>query len=372
MSATVKRMHEFRDPIHNFIFLDRQERSLVDTEPFQRLRSIHQLALTYLVYPGASHTRFEHSLGVMHLAGRVFDIVTSGQNRHPETDHIFPDANNLSQWRTAVCLAALCHDLGHLPFSHAAEKDLLPKGKDHEALTLELIDSKYLEDVWSRGSYIDKEYVKKLSVGSKALKQSSFTDWEAILSEIITGDAFGVDRMDYLLRDSYHLGVTYGRFDHHKLIESLRILPKSSVEGGSREPTLGVEFGGLHSAEALLLARYFMYEQVYFHPVRRIYDKHLIDYMKEYYGGDGYKFEAEFHLSQTDNEILSAIRIAARDGRAPGHNSAKAILSRAHFRCVYKRNPTDDALVEKSIENSIISPASDQTDLRASFLYSRS
>ena len=77
MPNRVKREHEFRDPIHNFITLDRQERKLVDSEPFQRLRQIHQLALTYLVYPGASHKRFEHSLGVMHLAGRVFDIVTA-------------------------------------------------------------------------------------------------------------------------------------------------------------------------------------------------------------------------------------------------------------------------------------------------------
>ena len=120
---------------------------------------------------------------------------------------------------------------------------------------------------------------------------NDFSTWEAILSEIIVGDAFGVDRMDYLLRDSYHAGVMYGRFDHYRLIDTLRILlpPPSKkpvkvsgtgVEGEdesnrsdeSKEPMLGVEEGGLHSAESLLLARYFIFSQVYCHPVRLIYD----------------------------------------------------------------------------------------------------
>ncbi len=254
MPNRVKRLHEFRDPIYNFISLDRQERLLVDSVPFQRLRQIHQLALTYNVYPGASHKRFEHSLGVMHLAGLVFDVVTDPANRHPDTDYMFPD--NLTQWRITIRLAALCHDLGHLPFSHAAEKKLLPEGIDHEILTLKIIDSDHLKDVWRSGSNINKEDVKKLAVGSKKLKDVNFgADWEAVLSEIITGDSFGVDRIDYLLRDSYHLGVSAGRFDHAKLIQSLRILPRSGSEEGSREPALGVELNGVHSAEALLLAR---------------------------------------------------------------------------------------------------------------------
>jgi len=312
MPNRVKREHEIRDPIHNFIILDRQGRRLVDSEPFQRLRHIHQLALTYLVYPGASHKRFEHSLGVMHLAGRVFDIVTDHKNRHPDTEHIIPDDGHLPQWRATICLAALCHDIGHLPFSHAAEKEVLPNGEDHESLTQVLIDSPELTSVWSDGATIDKERVKKLAVGSKKYRgDQPLTDWESILSEIITGDSFGVDRMDYLIRDSCHLGVSYGRFDFAKLVESLRILPRSSEEGGSREPALGVEIGGIHSAEALLLARYFMYEQVYFHHVRRIYDYHLIEFMKTLYGSEGYRFDITFHLSQTDNEVLAAMRLAA-------------------------------------------------------------
>jgi uncharacterized protein len=287
--ADVKRVHEFRDPLHDFIELNRQERSVVDSIPFQRLRHIHQLALSSLVYPGATHTRFEHSLGVMHLAKRVFDIVTHPQRRHPAIAHIFPDQEHLPYWKSALAIAALLHDVGHLPFSHAAEKQLLPKGEDHESLTLQLIDSDYIRPLLDDGQKIKPIDVQKLSIGKKKLTKKGvhFSDWEAVLSEIVTGNAFGVDRIDYLLRDSFQTGTSYGKFDHKKLLESLRILPASGQAEGGSEPILGVDQGGLHSAEALLLARYFMYEQVYFHPVRRSYDWHLIEFMKAHYASQG-------------------------------------------------------------------------------------
>jgi HD superfamily phosphohydrolase len=173
--------------------------------------------------------------------------------------------------------------------------------------------------------------------------------------------------MDYLMRDSYHLGVSYGKFDIAKLIESLRILPRSSEDEDSREPALGVEIGGIHSAEALLLARYFMYEQVYFHHVRRIYDHHLIEFMKTLYGAGGYKFDVAFHLDQTDNEVLAKMRLAAKDEVAPGAASARAILKRGHFRRVYTRNPSDESLVESAIKAGNLVPSSEQTDLSPAY-----
>jgi HD superfamily phosphohydrolase len=124
----MKHLHEFRDPIHNFISVRSDERKVIDSPPFQRLRDIHQLAMTYLVYPGATHTRFEHSLGVMELASRIFDVVTKPYNvTHDVVRDIIPDQDSLAYWRTVLRLAALFHDVGHLPFSHAAEKDLLPE-----------------------------------------------------------------------------------------------------------------------------------------------------------------------------------------------------------------------------------------------------
>ena len=305
--ADRKRTHEFRDPIHTFIKADNRERQIIASAPFQRLRNIHQLALTYMVYPGATHRRFEHSLGVMDLAGRVFDVITNPENiRFGSVESILPDRNDLPYWRRTLRAAALCHDIGHLPFSHAAEKELLPAGHDHEDLTVSLIQSDHFRKVWvSDGEMpIDPGHVAKIAVGQNKLKDQPFTVWETILSEIITGNALGVDRIDYLLRDSYHAGVAYGKFDHHRLIESIRILPETTAEGGSQEPSLGVESGGLHSAEALLLARYFMWEQVYCHPVRRIYDIHLKEFMLAYFGREKYPLNLGKHIATTDNEIL--------------------------------------------------------------------
>jgi HD superfamily phosphohydrolase len=121
-----KNIHEIRDPLHIFIRLDTTERKVLDSKPFQRLRNISQLALTYLVYPGATHKHFEHSLGVMELVSRVFDVVTN-PNRISENirDLLSPLSNpdELSYWRRVLRMAALCHDVGHLPFSHAAERE---------------------------------------------------------------------------------------------------------------------------------------------------------------------------------------------------------------------------------------------------------
>lgn len=338
-----KRTHEFRDPIHTFIKVDNREREVIDSKPFQRLRNIHQLALSYLVYPGATHRRFEHSLGVMELAGRVFDVVTNEENvRFPSVAAILPDKGELPYWRRALRAAALCHDIGHLPYSHAAEKELLPENRDHEDLTVALIESEFLAPIWASGSPINAEHVKKIAVGQKKLKEVDFTEWESILSEIITGDALGVDRIDYLLRDSYHAGVAYGRFDHHRLIDTIRILPRSTEQGGSAEPLLGIELGGLHSAEALLLARYFMYEQVYFHPIRRIYDIHLKEFMLAHFGEQKYPSDLAGHLATTDNEIATAMAVATRDPALAGHLAAKLIVDRTHYRRVYSRNPAID------------------------------
>src|SRR5271154_3672150 len=127
----LKDLHEIRDPIHNFIRIETEERKILDSRPFQRLRHIHQLAMTYLVYPGATHKRFEHSLGVMELAGRAFDAITARDHVNEPARRMFPqipDPQWTGYWRKVVRLAALCHDLGHPPFSHAAEKKLLPVG----------------------------------------------------------------------------------------------------------------------------------------------------------------------------------------------------------------------------------------------------
>jgi hypothetical protein len=341
-----KHVHEIRDPIHVFVRLTSAERELVDSRPFQRLRHIHQLALTYLVYPGATHRRFEHSLGVMELATRVFDVVTREENL---TDPLRSELGELQQrrdyWRNALRMAALCHDIGHLPFSHAAEKELLPGDWTHERLTAALVRSGELQSVWNKLK-IHPEDVVKLALGPKELPQERFTAWETILAEIVVGDALGVDRMDYLLRDSHHAGVAYGRFDHYRLIDTMRILPSPPTEEGDQGEglALGVEEGGLQSAEALLLARYFMFSQVYCHPIRRIYDIHLKDFLQEWLPHRQFSTDTETHLKMTDIEVTAAMREADQDSAYPGHLHARRILRREHFKPIYQRNPTDSAI----------------------------
>lgn len=334
----MKITHEIRDPVHVFVRVSTDERGFVDKPAVQRLRHIHQLAMSYLVYPGASHKRFEHSLGVMELASRAYDVIIHPENIHPRVAQMFPEINQADKrdyWRSALRMAGLFHDVGHIPFSHASEKDLLPKGCTHETITARLIDE-LEQDFAELTPPLRAMDVKKLAVGPKELAVD-FSTWEAILAEIIVGDSFGVDRMDYLLRDSLHTGVVYGKFDHYRLIDCLRILPKEYID--SEEPSLGVTEGGLQSAEALQLARYFMYSQVYFHPVRRIYDIHLRDFMTAWCG----KLSADpvDHQKLSDNEVLSELALAAADEEHPGHSPAKCIVKRQHFKVVYQREPGD-------------------------------
>ncbi len=344
-------MGEIRDPIHVFVRLRSDEEKIIGSRAFQRLRYIHQLALTYLVYPGATHRRFEHCLGVMEVASRIYDVVTNPQNiYHDSVREFVPRAKNDNRgheyWGQVLRCAALCHDLGHLPFSHAAE-DLLPRGWDHERLSQEIITGDEFALLWKELK-IQPEDVAKLALGKKKCKLE-FSDWETILSEIIVGDVFGADRIDYLLRDSYHAGVSYGRFDHYRLIDTLRILPVSPKE--SLEPGLGIERGGLESAESLLWARYFMYTQLYFHPTRRIYDMHLMEFLKEWLPDGCFPTEINRHISFTDNEVTAGMWKAAANSAEKSHVLAKRITSREHFRQVYEPSSSDQSSALEPAKN---------------------
>lgn len=329
---------EIRDPIYGFIRLDLEECKLLDSRPLQRLRHINQLGMTYLVYPGATHCRFEHSLGVMELATRVFDRVTNPHNMfHDSVRRIMPSSPLRSEYRRVLRVAALLHDVGHLPFSHVGEV-LLPKNWDHNRLTKEIILSVEFRSILKK-ILIDPDRVARIAVGPKYFKDAPFDDWETILWEVIGGDAFGADRMDYLLRDSHHAGVAYGKFDHHRLIATLCILPSS--QQGSEEPTLSIEEGGLHCAEALVLARYFMYTQVYYHHMRRICDRHLQDFLQAWLPSGKFSTDLEQHLQMTDSEVMAGILRVAREESHPGHDPARRLVNREHFRLLYRPNSDD-------------------------------
>ena len=234
-------MNMIRDPIHDYIELDGLALSLADTPQLQRLRRIRQLGFSNLVYPGANHTRFEHSLGVYHLTGYLAKKV----NEHEQKE---------------LLAAALLHDIGHGPFSHATE---------------ELIER------YARKSHDDVEELLKKGEISDVLKEHSLSP-SSIAGHImgktcpgkILNSEIDVDRMDYLVRDAHYTGVAFGLIDHVRLIHELKFY----------ENELVLNLGGLQAAESLLVSRFLMYPTVYFHHVCRIAESmcvHAAQYLIE-------------------------------------------------------------------------------------------
>ncbi len=339
-------MHEIWDPIHSFVHFTDHERDVINSRPFQRLRHIRQLGMSHFVYPSANHTRFEHSIGVMELATRVFDNIVSSVP--DELKKLLPELREKerSYWCKTLRMAALCHDLGHLPFSHAGEEELFPDGWSHERMTIELV--REMADLWEtvpvgEDRPLDPECIARIAVGQKDYPDGRLTDGQAVLSEIITGNYFGVDRMDYLLRDSLHVGVASGTFDHHRLLETLRVLPEPPERPGaegSLTPALGGESGGLWAAEALLTARHFMFKQVYLHPVRKIYDIHIQEFTAKFVEGT-FPVHPNLFVEFTDETIMGAMLEEAYGNDERLKNLARRVTCREHFHLAYRPTPAD-------------------------------
>lgn len=314
----ISAMSKIYDAVHGFIHFNALEQELIDSSVFQRLHYIHQLGIAYLIYPGGTHTRFEHSLGTMELATRLFDQLCM---KYPE------DVKDPVYWRQILRLAALCHDLGHLPFSHTAEKRLLGRG-GHEKWTARIIASEELRPLWKKVANRDVEGdVIKMALGKEKLgelfPEKTLTPWEEVLSDIIAGDFFGADRIDYLLRDAKSTGLSYGLFDYNQLIEMLALIPK---EGGGF--LLGVEENGLESCEALLLARHFMQRRLYQYASSKAYSFHLSRFMAAHYHDLKYTSELDAYLSMSEPEILLQLRKASTDSSHSGHFDARSLLRR--------------------------------------------
>lgn len=218
------------------------------------------------------HTRFEHSLGVMHVATAMYDGLVNSSRSILEQELKFDEAG-LRRDRILVRLTALLHDVGHSPFSHGAE-ELFPmvegEGRryEHEEYSAAIIREK-LRDAIEQHPLNDNYKIRADDIAN-LLEGSSEMGRSVVWRDIITGQT-DADRIDYLLRDSLHAGVQYGRFDWRRLIGCLTLV-RTESDMGFR---LGVTEGGLHAAESLVLARYFMFTQVYFHKTRVAYDHHL-------------------------------------------------------------------------------------------------
>ena len=325
MAADPHRTYEIRCPVHGFIQFNDWERDIISQPAFQRLRRIRQLAWTDLVYPGAMHTRFEHSLGVMHTATLLYDSIVR-KSADVLIGQLAYDNVGLDRDRQLVRLAALLHDVGHAPFSHPAE-ELFPKRDEggerfaHEDYSAAIIRSE-LRGAINENTEFTADKIATLIEGSAAAKRSLF--WR----DLITGQ-MDADRMDYLIRDSRHIGVHYGRFDLRRLISSAIAIPGEK----GHPPRLGIEEGGWHAAEALVLARYFMFTQVYFHKTRVAYDVHLRETMKALLPGGQFPkstgTELKEFLKWDDWKVLGLLA----DGRGGEH--AKRIVERNHYREIY-------------------------------------
>lgn len=273
----MNRSYEIRDPIHGFIRFHEWERDIINHSVFQRLRRIRQLGFTDMVYPGAMHTRFEHSLGVMHVATRMFDGICEKRRDFLKSELAFND-DGLGRDRVIVRLSCLLHDVGHAPFSHASE-GIMPKNKDnnksykHEDYSAAIV-TQLMHDVIESHPQNQNYKIKAIEIadfleGNSTIGRSMI--WRDILSSQLDAD-----RADYLLRDSHHIGVAYGHYDLSRLISTLTI----ATDKETLSPLLAVEEGGEHVAEALIIARYMMFTQVYFQHTRRAYDYHSIEAIK--------------------------------------------------------------------------------------------
>jgi len=226
-----------KDPIHGYVRISLTERSVIDTEPVQRLKRIRQLAGSEFVYPAANHTRFEHVIGAMHLAGTLAEALPVDLPRHQ---------------REQLRLAALLHDIGHGPFSHVFEP-LLAKylNKSHEDFVPWLVNETDIAEKLEAAG-VDASTLGRLAIGKLTNRKRPYLDQ-------IISSSVDVDKMDYVVRDSFHTGAGYGSFDVHRLLYAMDIIDNGLSVDGSAVATL----------ESFLLARFESFRTIYFHKASR-------------------------------------------------------------------------------------------------------
>ena len=328
-----ERPYEMRDPIHEFIKLSKKEKRLIDTQVFQRLRRIRQLAMTFLVYPGAVHTRFDHSIGVMHIAGRICQRL---QELNP--------ARVSEEDVDRVRLAALLHDVGHGPFSHVSEhilKKCAPSDADtgqilekiHEKITVDIVQSDpQINDILNED---ERNFVVDMIQGQEAW------DWSC---DVVSSE-LDADKMDYLLRDSYFTGVKYGEYDLEKVIESCLIdvdKDNRSIGIDKKETSLAISSTAIYALEQLLLARYHMTQQVYWHRVSLISNEMVIRGISLAIDGDNEKMKQLYQYNEENKHEFIKNYLQYHDEKLIEllkrceQQKAREIFNRLYERCLFK------------------------------------
>ena len=323
-----------RDPLYGFIDLSETETKIIGSPAFRRLLNIKQLSHAFVVYPTAIHTRFEHSLGVVHLADRVCTQLGFDEEK-----------------KEIIRLAALLHDVGHGPYSHLFESVLSNVNGtriDHDQISMMIIKSDA-----ELGSIIGDKADKIVSL----LDKKPIESWEpadSMLASSIVSGPLDVDRMDYLRRDSYHIGAAYGHFDLDRMIRTI------GVARDGDDAHLCVLYKGKDAVESYRLGRYLMQSQVYHHHTRLIadqmflraldlaVDEDIIPKQKLKADLDDWSNNEEFleyYLTLDDKTIYDAII-----GKKPDSGAA-SLLRMIQTRNLFKRACT--ILIEKEIENPI-------------------
>ncbi len=327
------------DPIHNFIRVYDTELKIIDNPIFQRLRGIRQLSGAHLTYPGAQHTRFEHSLGVMHIAS------LAGQSLKEKGVLKTDDIQSLR-------LAALLHDIGHGPFSHLFEEILQERKKiSHEEMGRRIILKTELGDILSKSEY-DKKFIAKLAFGESKLQ---------FMNEIISG-ALSADIMDYLLRDGYYTGAEHAKIDHIRITYSLEIYQKK----------LALERSALYSFESMMHSRYQMFKAVYFHKTVRSAEVMLMESMRLAEKELGItSLNLDDYVELTDEVLL--FKLLSLPGKSPELKRAKEFVKdfqkRQLLKCVFERILTNKSKLGKMKTTEIRNQISKQSKVNENDIF---
>ena len=295
---------EIKDPVHGYVYITEPEKKIIDSYPLQRLRRLRQLAGSDYVYPGANHTRFEHCIGVMYLAGKVV--------KNPNISILINDREV-----DAIRISALLHDVGHGPFSHVFEHLLIKKlNKTHEDMTSWLIENSEIGIKLSEMGFNPKE-IATLAVGK--LQQPG----KAFLDQIISS-AVDVDKQDFIVRDTFHTGAEYGFIDVFRLIHALNVLGEN----------LAVEIGAISAIEAFMIARIESFKSIYFHRVGRAAQIMLATAMEkadDELGLTAFK-TPEDYLALDDYTVWTALKKCD-----PSKNIIDDLEKRKMLKCAYER-----------------------------------
>ena len=296
--------------MHGYVYITENEKKLIDSYPVQRMRRLRQLAGSEYVYPGANHTRFEHCLGVMYLAGRVAE-------NHNLSRVVSDEETEM------IRVSGLLHDVGHGPFSHVFEQLLIKDlEKTHEDITSWIIEKSELGDNIGKMG-LNPQDVSKLAVGKLQKPGKAF--WDQIISS-----AVDVDKQDFIVRDTYHTGAEYGFIDVFRLIHALDVLGEN----------LAVEVGALSALEAFIIARIESFKSIYFHRVGRAAQIMLamaMEQANEELGLTAFTTPEEY-LEMDDNTVWAKLKQSQMSKKIIADLECRRLLKCAYERTFYEKD----------------------------------